>query len=368
MMHNSPLQSLDRTGPMATGWLVSCLLHGSLAFGAVFFVQRMELAPQAEPFKWNVALVESSSTMPPPDPDISAPPDQARTASTPAPPQTASSARAAESAPEPTHTSVESPAPSPPLVPAVAEKPAPTMPPLPPPPIAELSSDPLREQNPVPQAKEAPDQSSKQADPIEPSAPSVAPSPHPIQTSSPVQSPNVAVIPPHDSTSTVAAIASPTLDPPSRHASLTATEQIPSAKIEPPAVIKEAQSVPLSTATSTSRSQVAALAPTAQPNPSKMDYGWLADLMAGWIQELNKRYPAVLRTEGIEGRVTLTALLHDDGKLSDVRVAKSSGNAMLDQVAVEDVTKGPPVTLSRPLERPHMTVKFSIIYALKMVR
>jgi protein TonB len=99
-----------------------------------------------------------------------------------------------------------------------------------------------------------------------------------------------------------------------------------------------------------------------------MDYGWLADLMAGWIQELNKRYPAVLRSEGIEGRVTLIALLHDDGKLSDVRVIKSSGNAMLDQVAVEDVTKGPPVTLPQPLERSHMPVKFSIIYALKLAR
>jgi TonB family protein len=90
--------------------------------------------------------------------------------------------------------------------------------------------------------------------------------------------------------------------------------------------------------------------------------------MARWIENLDKRYPAMLRTEGIQGKVTLTAMLNEDGALSDVRVAKSSGNAMLDQVAVDDVKKGPPITLSRPLERPQMPVKFSIIYDLKTAR
>ncbi|MDH4326960.1 MAG: TonB family protein [Nitrospira sp.] len=90
--------------------------------------------------------------------------------------------------------------------------------------------------------------------------------------------------------------------------------------------------------------------------------------MARWIEDLDKRYPVMLRTEGIQGKVILSALLHEDGTLSDVRVAKTSGNAMLDQVAVEDVKKGPPISLSHPLDRPHMPVKFSIIYDLKTVR
>lgn len=90
--------------------------------------------------------------------------------------------------------------------------------------------------------------------------------------------------------------------------------------------------------------------------------------MARWIQDLDKRYPALLRTEGVQGKVTLTAVLHQDGILSDVRIAKSSGYAMLDQVAVEDVKRGPPVQLSRPLDKPQMPVKFSIIYDLKTVR
>jgi TonB family protein len=111
--------------------------------------------------------------------------------------------------------------------------------------------------------------------------------------------------------------------------------------------------------------QIAAIPPAAQPNTMKPDYGWLSELMTRWIQELDKRYPAMLRTEGVHGRVTLTAILHQDGMLSDVRVAKSSGNTMLDQVAVEDVKKGPPVRLSRALDRPQMPVKFSIIYDLR---
>jgi protein TonB len=113
---------------------------------------------------------------------------------------------------------------------------------------------------------------------------------------------------------------------------------------------------------------VAAVAPTSQPKTTRKDFGWLSDLMARWIEDLDKRYPASLRTEGIQGKVMLIAVLHEDGMLSDVRVAKSSGNALLDQVAVEDVKKGPPIRLSRPLEQPQMPVKFSIIYDLKMVR
>jgi TonB family protein len=90
--------------------------------------------------------------------------------------------------------------------------------------------------------------------------------------------------------------------------------------------------------------------------------------MAQWIADLNKRYPVMLRTEGVQGKVTLTALLHEDGLLSDVRVAKSSGNVALDQVALEDVQNGPPIKLSHPIERSQMAVKFSIVYDLKTAR
>ena len=117
-----------------------------------------------------------------------------------------------------------------------------------------------------------------------------------------------------------------------------------------------------------SSTMIVSSAPPNQLTPTKADYGWLAELMARWIEDLNKRYPATLRTEGVQGKVTLTAMLHEDGLLSDVRVVKSSGNPALDQVALEDVRSGPPIKLSRPLERRQMPVKFSISYDLKMAR
>jgi TonB family protein len=117
-----------------------------------------------------------------------------------------------------------------------------------------------------------------------------------------------------------------------------------------------------------SSSMIASSATPNQLRSTKADYGWLTELMAQWIEDLNKRYPATLRTEGIQGKVTLTALLHEDGLLSDVRVVKSSGNTALDHVALEDVKSGPPIKLSRPLERHQMPVKFSISYDLKMAR
>lgn len=120
--------------------------------------------------------------------------------------------------------------------------------------------------------------------------------------------------------------------------------------------------------TTDSGTQTAALAPAGQPKPSRPDYAWLSEVMARWIQDLDKRYPAALRAEGVHGKVTLTAMLHEDGLLTDVRIAKSSGNAMLDEVAVEDVKKGAPVKLSRPLDRPQMPIKFSITYDLKSAR
>lgn len=113
---------------------------------------------------------------------------------------------------------------------------------------------------------------------------------------------------------------------------------------------------------------VAAVSPADQVHTGKTDYGWLAALMAQWIENLDKRYPALLRTEGVQGKVTLAAVLHEDGTLSNVRIVKSSGYATLDQVAVEDVQNGPSINLVRPLDRTQMPVKFSIRYDLKRAR
>ncbi len=64
MMGKSMTRSRGQTGPLAASWLVSCLLHGGLAVAAIFFVQRMQLAPQADPFQWDVAMVAPLSSLP----------------------------------------------------------------------------------------------------------------------------------------------------------------------------------------------------------------------------------------------------------------------------------------------------------------
>jgi len=113
---------------------------------------------------------------------------------------------------------------------------------------------------------------------------------------------------------------------------------------------------------------VAALTPTAQSNVTKPDDGWLSTLMGKWIADLEKHYPATLRLEGVQGKVVLVAMLHENGTLSDVKIANSSGNTLLDQAAIADVEQGPPIKLTRPLGRPQRPIKFSISYDLKTAR
>jgi protein TonB len=47
------------------GWLVSVFLHGTVALAAILFVKQIQLAPQDEPFKWNVAMVSTTQPVQP---------------------------------------------------------------------------------------------------------------------------------------------------------------------------------------------------------------------------------------------------------------------------------------------------------------
>ncbi|NOS78585.1 MAG: energy transducer TonB [Nitrospira sp.] len=114
--------------------------------------------------------------------------------------------------------------------------------------------------------------------------------------------------------------------------------------------------------------EVAALTPPDQSITAKPDDGWLSALMGKWIADLEKHYPATLRLEGVQGKVVLVAMLHENGTLTDVKIAKSSGNIVLDRAAIADVEQGPPIKLSRPLGRPQRPIKFSISYDLKTAR
>ncbi len=294
------ITAVDRDrGPMAAGWLVSCLLHGGLAAASILFVQRLQLVPQAEPFRWDVAMVGSLS------PTSQAP--SSATANTPPPPMIQRSASPITDA----HPSVK---PVQPMTTAPVDSPLPT-------PASEFSSETQQKQSSI---------SEPSLSGLTPSMADLPPPTASQQFSTPLTDP---VTPVHNSS-------------------------VDSAETQPPT----------DSLLDPSSSSMASAGPTTPLRSAKVDYGWLSEQMARWIEDLDKRYPAILRTEGVQGKVTLAAMLHEDGLLSDVRILKSSGNPALDQVALEDVKNGPPVELSRSLERSKMSVKFSIVYDLKTIR
>lgn len=328
-----PASSLSMDAHLA-GWTVSLILHGTIAFGAFLFIQQITLAPQQTPFQWDVAMVQPTT--------------HAAASSTPTVKQSSAQTSHVEPAVKPTPT-ITPPAIQP-SEPPLIEQARIAEPPPPQPVTEQMPSPPVAEQVPVAKTVETTDHPVTQAEPIAPLAPPTPPAP-----SQPASAP--AIPPPssqHDAEPSDHVLKTPVLD--------TLSQPMPSAPVEPSLTAQEeADTTPKD---EPRPQQVAALAPSAHTKPAKLDYGWLTNLMAKWTEDLDKHYPAMLRTDGIQGKVTVAALLHDNGVLSDIRVAKSSGNSLLDQAAVEAVKNGPPLTLSRPLGRPSIPLKIPIVYIL----
>lgn len=96
---------------------------------------------------------------------------------------------------------------------------------------------------------------------------------------------------------------------------------------------------------------------------TQADYGWLRDALWKRIEEL-KRYPAMARTNHWEGKVVVLAVIRSDGTVGDVRVAESSGHALLDQEALVVMRKASPLTMKYQLEKPQITILVPISYRL----
>jgi protein TonB len=60
-----PPRSGNQKDAHVQGWLVSVLLHGTVAFAAILIVRQIQHAPQGEPFKWNVAMVSPTQPVQP---------------------------------------------------------------------------------------------------------------------------------------------------------------------------------------------------------------------------------------------------------------------------------------------------------------
>ncbi|MGC4097088.1 MAG: energy transducer TonB [Nitrospira sp.] len=96
---------------------------------------------------------------------------------------------------------------------------------------------------------------------------------------------------------------------------------------------------------------------------TRADYGWLGDAVRRRIEEL-KRYPAQARMNHWEGKVVVAAVIRDDGEVVGVRIAETSGQALLDEEAMAVMKRASPLTLKHPLGQRHITILIPINYRL----
>jgi len=96
---------------------------------------------------------------------------------------------------------------------------------------------------------------------------------------------------------------------------------------------------------------------------TQSDYGWLRDALWRRIEEL-KRYPTQAKVNHWEGKVIMEAVIRDDGQVVGLKVAESSGHALLDQEAMAVMKKASPLTLKHPLGKPQITILIPISYRL----
>jgi protein TonB len=311
---HEPHRSGHQKDAHVQGWLVSVLLHGTVAFAAILLVKQIQLAPRDEPFKWNVAMVSPAQPVQP----TASPPNHAPA---PAVPSTTS-------------------APSPHVQQTV---PAQTL--SSPHPLAQLTPPSISKRTVTPVGTEPPAPT-----PPQPTTPSQSAA-HTIQPAEPITHETVASM---------------------------VTEATPIAKTDeaPMAVSTEsgAQTAPSSASSAflghTAQSdqaptptQMAAISPAPTNTPTKLDYGWLSETILRRVEEL-KRYPASARVDRAEGKVVVKAVINEDGSIGEEEVFQSSGHPGLDKAAIETLRQAAPFHLPRPLGQPRMTIKIPMSYRL----
>jgi protein TonB len=163
-----------------------------------------------------------------------------------------------------------------------------------------------------------------------------------------------------------------------QEAAVVTKETVADAKTEPSVIarvpVETVQSLPQDHVVQESRAPVAA--PTAieqvpvkgvvarSTSTTKADYGWLAQALWSRVEKL-KRYPYMARINRWEGKVVLRAMIREDGHLVEVEVAESSGYPELDQDALDVVKRASPLRLPHPLGRSQVTVRVPISYRLQ---
>ncbi len=153
------------------------------------------------------------------------------------------------------------------------------------------------------------------------------------------------------------------------HAAITQHTTTP-VMTEPPVTRQDAEPVAQHTAVETTgESSVHSQPPAVEQTvsltaPTKADYGWLVKALLGRLDQL-KNYPQLARINHWEGKVTLRAVIKDDGQVLMIDVHESSGRSILDDDAIETLRRASPLKLDHPLGKPQVAILMPISYALR---
>lgn len=326
----SPAAGRNRSQWYAGAWVLSLLAHGLAISAAIVLVSDLTLAPQPEPFHWDVAMVE---------PAVEPVTESMPSSVAPAPAEPVKPKPVVRPAPQkPVERVFEQ---------QIMEQPPPASHPVEPVP----TTDPLIERvEPERIAEPVPVEPTPSVE-TEPISPVAAAEPTPVQED--VVQPPLETAPPQPIAPPVVAAA------PMPRPEVTEEPKQQSAISEPPA-----QEPVLSQPLPSQPTEVASVrSPSAVTAPTRADYSWLAQKLWKRVAAL-KRYPVEARVNRQEGKVVLRAVIREDGHLQALRVHESSGHLVLDQDAMEVVRQACPLHLDHPLGRPEVVMMVPISYTL----
>jgi protein TonB len=335
------------------GWSISLLAHALAVAGGTILVADLQLAPQPEPFRWQVAVIDVSM---PKQVGLASPQSihgPARLSERPS--DAASKAPATRQVPRETRK-IDSVAVTPaPVEPTRAphERPTPVQPPHPVQPIDETVQPPVNEV--LGQSSQSPES---------------APVSKPVQTKPAAES-SVSITDPRTTEASVAtdqpdasAMAGQTVSSTEPQRLDEAMRAVDATANRPTAVGIETSETAQPSVTSSETQTAMVKDQPVQETPSKSDLRWLADALWSRVEQL-KRYPYTARLNRWEGKVVLRAVIREDGHLMDLEIARSSGYAILDNDAIEVLKKASPLALQHPLGQPQVVVHIPISYRLQ---
>lgn len=372
-MNSLPLQYPGELQQYARSLALSLLLHGLAVSTAITLLGDLKMAPQPEPFRWDVSLVEATRPNP-----------ESRPAPSPAQPAqpTSASVEAHRAELQPVRRTVQVQTVQPiqqavrqevhrtvqeiqPLVEATA-------------PHTAMVSRPIRSVEATHQAATEAVRSTELHAAVHEAAMtwSVAQGPQPVSSlassavsrsimeaapAAVVSQPGVTEIKPGAAVAMRPVIEATPAPVPIQESAVMRELSNVVAPIQKQVAVKEG---PIMPASSDIKEASIRELPVRPVPATKADYGWLAQALWDRVERL-KRYSHMARVRHLEGRVVVRAVIREDGHLRSLEVLESSGHRILDDDALEIIRRACPLKLNHPLGRPEVVVQVPINYRLE---